>query len=120
MCTILEGSVTDIIKTMGYRDRIKRRAVLERTAIDTNHLVHKPHIDSRQPFTILKSAITYLVNQIVVVVIRYKDVSRIGIIGRVFIGHCKVRGAIPSWSIMPKNIQSIDVLNVPWISAVIC
>ena len=75
MCTILEGSVTDIIQTMGYRDRIKRRAILERAAVDTDYLVHKPHIDSRQPFTILKSAITYLVNQIVIVVIRNKDVT---------------------------------------------
>ena len=71
----MEGSVTDIIQTMGYRDRIKRRAVLERAAIDTDYLVHKPHIDSIQSNTILKSTITYLVNQIVIVVIRNKDVT---------------------------------------------
>ena len=71
----MESSITDIIQTVRHRDRIKRCAILERTAIDTDYLVHKPHIDSIQSNTILKSTITYLVNQIVIVVIRNKDVT---------------------------------------------
>ena len=75
MCTILECSVTDIIQAVRHRDRIKSGAILERATIDAEYFVKKSHVDSRQPDTIFESAITYLVNQIVIVVIRNKDVT---------------------------------------------